>query len=180
MKDWKYKNTTFLIISLIVFVYILNKDFAQIFIKNISALGYAGSFLAGIFFVSVFTIAPASVILLDISKTLSPYLVALFAGVGAMLGDYMILRVLKDRVFEELLPLLKKTENSFFSVVFSSPFFSWMIPLFGAIIIASPLPDEIGIGLMGLSRIKKWQFLLITFALNAVGIFAVIVFGNSI
>lgn len=173
-QGWRYKNTTFLIMSLVTFVYFLDKDFSQTFIKSVGSFGYLGSFVSGLFFVSVFTVAPASAILFEISKTLNPYGVAIFAGMGGVLGDYIILRFLKDRVFEELWPLFKKAKGSFLSTLFSSPFFSWTIPLIGAIIIASPLPDEVGIGLMGLSKIKNWQFILVTFLLNSIGIFIII------
>lgn len=173
-KNWQYKNTTLLILSIILFVYFLDSEFIQFFIKSVGNLGYIGSFISGIFFVSVFTVAPASAIIFDMAKTLNPYLVALFAGIGAVLGDYIILRILKDRVFEELLPLFKKVHGSFLATVFASPFFAWLIPLIGAIIIASPLPDEIGISLMGLSKIKNWQFILVTFLLNSIGIFIII------
>lgn len=178
--NWRYKNTTLLILSIVLFLYFLDSSFIQFFIKSIGNLGYIGSFISGLFFVSVFTVAPASAIIFDIAKTLNPYLVALFAGIGAVLGDYIILRILKDRVFEELLPLFKKMHGSFLETMFASPFFAWLIPLFGAIVIASPLPDEIGISLMGLSKIKNWQFILITFLLNSIGIFIIISLAQSL
>jgi len=179
-KNWEYKNTTFLILSLIAFVFLLEKDFVQDFIKSIGTLGYFGSFISGVFFVSIFTVAPASAVIFEISKNLNPYLVALTAGIGAVAGDYIILRILKDRVFEELLPLFRKSGGSFLEKIFSSPFFAWMIPLFGAIIIASPLPDELGISLMGLSKIKNWQFILLTFILNSLGILAIVMLSKTI
>lgn len=178
-KNWKYKNTALLIVSIILFLYFLDSRYVQIAVKSIGGFGYIGSFISGMFFVSVFTIAPASAILFDIAKHLNPYLVALSAGIGAVLGDYIILRILKDQVFEELFPLFRKVNGSFLGTIFSSPFFAWMIPLAGAIAIASPLPDEIGISLMGLSKIKNWQFILITFLLNSVGIFVIISLARS-
>ncbi|MGW8184607.1 MAG: hypothetical protein ACWGHO_00670 [Candidatus Moraniibacteriota bacterium] len=179
-KNWRYKNTLFLILSVIAFVYFLDSDFFQFFIKSIGKFGYIGSFISGLFFVSVFTVAPASAILFDVAKTLNPYWVAFFAGLGAVLGDYIILRIFKDKVFEELLPLFKRAHGSFLINIFSSPFFAWMIPLIGAIVIASPLPDEVGIGLMGLSKIKNRHFILITFLLNSVGIFIIISIANAV
>ena len=152
----------------------------QSFVSAIGGFGYFGSFISGIFFVSIFTVAPASAILFDIAKTLDPLTVAITAGIGAVIGDYMIFRFMKDKVFEELSPLVKKNGGSFIAGLFSSPFFAWAIPILGAFIIASPLPDEVGIGLMGLSKVKNWQFLLITFLLNAAGIFLVIIIANSI
>ena len=180
-KSWKYRNTAFLILSISLFIYFLESSHVQFFIKSIGGLGYIGSFISGLFFVSVFTVAPASAVLFDIAKTtLNPYLVALFAGLGAVFGDYLILRILKDRVFEELMPLFKKMRGSFLETIFSSPFFAWLIPLIGAAIIASPLPDEIGIGLMGLSKIKNWQFILLTFLLNSIGIFIIVSLARSL
>ena len=179
-EKWRYKNTTYLILSLVIFFYFIESSLVQAFLKGIGDLGYLGSFISGILFVSTFTAAPASAILFDIAKLLNPYLVAISAGLGAVVGDYLLLRYLQDKVFKELKPLLKKPfQSSIFGFLFSSPFFAWIIPIIGAIIIASPFPDEIGISLMGLSRIKKWQFLLITFILNSMGIFIIIGLANS-
>lgn len=58
--------------------------------------------------------------------------------------------------------------------LFKTPYFSWLLPVIGAAVIASPLPDEAGVSLLGLSKIRKWQFFAITFALNAVGIFLIV------
>lgn len=179
-KHWPYKNTTLLVISLILFFYFLRSDEVQNLIKSIGELGYIGSFVSGIFFVSIFTVAPASAIIFETSKTLDPILVAITAGAGAVIGDYLIFRFLKDRVFGELAPLVKKNGSTFIVKLFSSPFFSWLIPIFGAFIIASPLPDELGISFIGLSKIKNWQFLLVTFLLNATGIFLIIILAKSI
>ena len=179
-QSWKYKNTTLLVLSLIIFFYFIKSDFIQYFLKTIGGLGYLGSFISGVMFVSVFTIAPASAILFDIAKMLNPFLVAITAGIGAVVGDYILLKYLQDKVFAELKPLFQKTYGPIFKVVFFSPFFAWLIPILGMFIIASPFPDEVGIGLMGLSKIKKWQFILITFVLNSIGIFIVISLASSI
>lgn len=179
-KNWPYKNTTLLLASLVLFFYFLKSPEIQNFIKTIGTLGYVGSFISGMFFVSIFTVAPASVIIFDVAKTLNPVFVAITAGLGAVIGDYLIFRLLKDRVFEELTPLVKKNGGAFLGKLFSSPFFAWLIPIFGAFIIASPLPDELGISLMGISKIKNWQFLLVTFLLNSVGIFLVIILSKSL
>jgi len=48
--------------------------------------------------------------------------------------------------------------------------FRWSMVLFGALVIASPLPDEIGLAMMGLSKVKTLLFIPISFSLNAFGI----------
>lgn len=179
-KNWPYKNTAFLVVSLLIFFYFIDSNPIQKSLTGIGSLGYFGAFVAGILFVSVFTIAPASVLLFEFAKNLNPISVATLAGFGAVLGDYLIFRFLKDRVFEELDPIFNKIGGSIVKKIFLTPFFSWLIPILGAFIIASPLPDEVGISLMGLSKVKNWHFILITFLLNAIGIFIVIALAKSL
>lgn len=172
--NWKYKNTALLIISVIVFVFLADTPFVKNIIQQAGSLGYLGAFIVGIFFVSTFTVAPASVILFRLADTLDPIVVALIAGLGAMTGDFFIFKFMKDKVFEELMPLFRKLRTPKIEVVFKSPYFAWILPVIGAFIIASPLPDEAGVSMLGLSKIKKWQFFLVTFLLNAAGIFIIV------
>jgi hypothetical protein len=44
----------------------------------------------------------------------------------------------------------------------------------GAIIIASPLPDELGLALLGVSTLSRPQFFLLSFAMNSLGIFIIL------
>ena len=178
-KNWKYKNTLLLITSLVVVFYMSNTSIAKDFLTGLGDLGYLGAFLAGMFFVSVFTVAPASIVLFFLAGNLNPVLVAVVAGVGAVIGDYFIFKFLKDRVFEELTPLFNRYGGSYFSKLLHTPYFAWLMPFIGALIVASPFPDEIGLGLMGLSKIKIWQFILVTFLLNSVGILIIVSLANQ-
>jgi hypothetical protein len=173
-KGWRYKNTIILVASLFVLYFIADTEAVRNFIVRVGELGYFGVFLVGIFFVSIFTVAPASLVLFHLAKELDPLSIAIFAGIGAMIGDYVIFRFLRDHVFEELSPLFSRIGGSSLSKIFRTPYFTWLLPLAGAIIIASPFPDEVGLGLMGLSKIKTWQFVLVTFLLNSVGIFILV------
>lgn len=143
-------------------------------VEQVAALDYFGLFLAGMFFVSTFTVAPAIVVLSELASTFNPLQIALIGGLGAVAGDYLIFRFLQDRVFEELTPIFLKTVGSKLRHIFHTPFFAWLSPVLGAIIISSPFPDELGIGLLGISKLKHWQFLFISYALNTVGIFVVV------
>ena len=173
-KRWPYKNTLLLVLSLILFFYLARTPQVDSLIRSIGNLGYAGAFFTGIFFVSTFTVAPAAVVLYHLAGGLQPSEIALLAGLGAMVGDYIIFRFIRDRVIEELMPLLRKLHTARTRALFRSPYFSWFIPVLGALVIASPFPDEIGVSMLGLSKIRAWQFFLVTFALNALGIFLVV------
>ena len=177
-KHWKLKNTFLLIVSVVVLFYFSDSPFIRNGIHEIGELGLFGAFLAGIFFVSTFTVAPASIVLFYLAKELDPLGVIISAGVGAMLGDYINFHFFKDKVLGELEPVFMKLGGTHISRLFSTPYFAWLAPVFGAIIIASPFPDEIGIGLLGIAKIKNWQFLILSFILNSFGIFFIIALAN--
>jgi len=178
-KKWQYKNTTLLILGLIILFYFADSHIVQTTISKIGELGYLGAFLTGIFFVSTFTVVPAMYVLYVLADKLNPLEVAIWAGLGALLGDYLIFRFLKDRIFEELKPIFLKLGGSYLVRIFRTPYFAWFVPLVGAAIIASPFPDEAGIGILGLSKLKNWQFILLSFFLNAAGIFIIVTMAQS-
>lgn len=178
-RGWKYKNTAFLIISLLLLIYFADSHVVRKTIEMIGSFGYLGAIVTGIFFVSTFTVVPAMVVLYNLAANLNPFLVAVLAGFGAVLGDYLIFRFLKDKVFEELKPLFYRLKGGYLIKIFRTPYFAWLTPLVGAAIIASPLPDEMGVGILGVSKMKNWQFLLLSFFLNATGIFIVVVIAKS-
>lgn len=170
-RHWRYENTALLVLSLILVFYLAQTPLLNNVIETAGKLSYFGAFVVGIFFVSTFTVAPALVVLYHLAETsLNPIEVAVLAGLGAMIGDYVIFRFVKDKVFEELKPVFDKLQPPSVKILFHSPYFAWLGPLFGAILIASPLPDEVGVSMLGLTKLKQWQFFLITFVLNAAGI----------
>jgi hypothetical protein len=56
----------------------------------------------------------------------------------------------------------------------ATPYFGWLAPVVGALVIASPLPDELGITLLGIARLRNWQFVVLSFIFNFAGIFAIV------
>lgn len=173
-RSWPYKNTSFLLLSLLVFWFVAGSPWVDRLIGRVGELGYLGAAISGMLFVSVFTVAPAAAFLAQLADSLHPVEVALFAGLGAVLGDYLIFRFLRDQVFDEIKPLMLKFGGSYVTTLFRTPYFAWLMPVVGAIIVASPFPDEVGLGLMSASRLKNWQFLVVTFVLNAAGILVVV------
>lgn len=169
-----------LVLSLLLLFLFADSAVVRTVIRQMGEYGYVGAFVAGIFFVSTFTVAPASLLLFHLAQEFGAIGIALSAGAGAVLGDLLIFRFFKDRVFEEFRPLMTRAGNSSLSRLFQSPYFGWLTPLVGAIIIASPLPDEIGIGLIGLTWITQWQFMLLSYVLNVIGIFFVVLLAQAI
>ena len=174
-KHWKYKNLILLGISIIVAVSLSGYEPLHKFLLGLGNLGYIGAFVAGILFVSTFTAATGAVILFVLTERLSPLEIGIIAGFGAMVGDFTIFKFVKDNLLEELRDIYNHVDHDdHLKKVFHSKYFSWTFPVFGAIIIASPLPDELGVSLIGISKMKTYNFLLLSFILNALGIFLVI------
>ena len=179
-KGWRWHNISLLIGSLIVFAFFVRTQLAHEIFEHFRSFSYIGVFLAGLFSPSTFTVVPAYTLLFGFANDLNPYLTAITAGIGAMLGDYIIYHYLKDKVFEELEPLVAYFRNEKIVALFHTPYFAWLLPIIGMFVIASPLPDEVGVSLLGASRLKRRDFLLVTLVINTVGILAVVLSARLI
>lgn len=172
---FSYKHTIGAIVAVSVFVLLLDSAIVQTLLNDITALGYLGMLITGVLFVSFFTAAPAVALLLAFAETYNPFVIAAVAGVGAMLGDYIILRFAEDNIGHELKPIAKRLKLISFINLLHRKKFKPVTATVGAIIIASPFPDEAGVALLGLSHINTFQLLLLTYALNSAGILVLLI-----
>lgn len=178
MKLWKgyhYKNLTLFFVSLVAAFFLSRFEPFHNFLLNLGSFGYLGAFLAGILFVSIFTVATGAVILLVLAEQLSPLEIGIIAGLGAVAGDLAIFHLIRDNLESELELVYDKIDSRHHIIkLLHTKYFSWTLPVIGALIIASPFPDEIGVSLMGISKMKTYQFIVVSFILNAIGIFLVV------
>ncbi len=162
------------------FLVILLSIVAAIFISKVGlvshlpgilgAYGYVGVFVAGVGFTSVFTTAPSLAILSAFATEFNPIVVAILGASGATIGDYLIFRFVRDRIHEDIKYLAKKTHINRYKAIFDTKLFHFFTPFIGALIISSPFPDEIGLTILGLSKIQTNIFLPLLFVLNTAGI----------
>jgi uncharacterized membrane protein YdjX (TVP38/TMEM64 family) len=139
------------------------------------------SVLAGILFTSLFTsaIGVASFVVLG-QDGYNPFLIAVLGGVGAVIGDTLIFRILKDNILEDIQYITQKYNKGRIRKLLRSKSIYWIMPFLAMIIIASPLPDELGIALLAASKIRMKYFFLISFILNFIGILFVVLIGEVI
>ncbi len=175
IKDrYKYKNLTLLFIGLVIAFFLYRFEMFHSFLLSFGDLGYIGAFIAGFLFVSSFTAATGILILLILAEQLIPIEIALLAGLGAVCGDLLIFHFVKDSLVKEVTPIFNKLGGKHLTTLLHTKYFSWSLPLIGALIIVSPFPDEIGVSLMGLSKMSTYKFFILSFILNTLGIFLVI------
>lgn len=179
-EKWHLKNTFFLALGLVAFFFLASVPQVDSFIKGLGTLGVLGALIVGFFFVLTYTAVPAAFVLFELAKYNNPLEIALIAAVGSMLGDYVIFRFVRDRVMDELKPYLARIGTPKLKHLFLTPYFAWLLPVSGALIIASPLPDEVGVGLIGASKLSNTHFLIFAYILNVVGIFFVVLLARSI
>lgn len=170
-KSWKYKNLTFFIASVAFSFIVFRIELLHTFFVGLGNWGYLGAFIGGILFVSSFTAAIGAVILLILAEKFSPLEIAIIAGLGGAVGDFAIFRFMKDDLLKELQPLWNRLGLNRISKLLRTKYLRWTLPIIGAIIIVSPFPDEMGIALMGISEIKRYQFFIIAFILDVIGVF---------
>lgn len=173
-KNYKYKGLTLIAISILFTVLLSKNEFLNQTIFNISQIPLIGSFIAGILYVSASTAPFGVFILLGLSKHLPSIEIAIIAGLGGAFADFVIFRFFRNNLIGEISPIYNKFGGQHLTRLMHYKFLRWTLPIIGAIIIASPFPDEIGIFLMGISRIKNYQFILLSIILDIIGIFLLV------
>lgn len=167
---WVYHNITVLVASVIFAFALVKTPMFRTFFHQIGNMGYLGVLLVGIFFPSSFTVVPATAGLIVLGQELSYFWVAVAAGIGATVGDFFIFRFVRDGLAEDLEHLFSGIGDGRLVHILKSKYFGALTPVLGAIIVASPLPDELGIGFLGLSNISTGKFILMSFVLNTAGL----------
>lgn len=147
--------------------------YAENWFASLSAYAWLASFVAGFFFTSLFTLAPASIALGALGEFHPHIWVALWGAAGAVIGDLLLFIFVRDHISDDIAVIFSSRRWSWIKRAFRRPFLHWLLPVTGAIVIASPLPDELGLSMMGLSRVSIVAFIPISYTMNFLGILLV-------
>ena len=138
INGYRYKNLTFLLLSTIASIFLLKNDAFHAYVLDLGNLEYLGAFMAGFFWVSTFTIAPATIVLFILTETLPVWIIALAAGLGAVIGDSVIFQFIRNTdITTEILDIFKKLGGRKIAHVLHSKHIRWTWPFIGALIIIS-------------------------------------------
>lgn len=174
MRKELYKLIGIFAVGVVITVAISELSLLEKLVEIFLHAGPFGPFISGMFFAFTITIATGGSLLSSLSEAQHIAYVALWGGFGGAVGDFLFFHIIKN--IRRLLSR-KTGEHTIVSVphIFSkiehSPLGRFLLPALGAIIIASPFPDELGIALLGISNMKRFYFFLLSFALNTVGIY---------
>jgi len=176
----KYPKFFGLLLTIIIAILIFNDD-RIISQENFIAIeNYLSSFTLGVMYSYGFTAALSTGALLVIADQQSILITGLIAGLGALIGDLIIFRFIR-RSFNDELNLLAKTKHIKKMRNFLKKYsaLNKTVPLLAYIIIASPLPDEIGVALVATYRdVTTKSFAAMSYILNTIGIFTILIIGR--
>ena len=146
--------------------------------------GYLSIFIAGCLFSYGFTAPFAVGIFLSLANYVNPWLAAPLAGLGSLLSDLFIFIWIRSSFKDEFERLLLtrplQALKLFLQDHLQTSFRKYLLWSVAGFIIASPLPDEIGVTLLsGFSRINKLVFSLIGFSANTIGVGTILLLGRA-
>ncbi len=168
------KDIGIIVLSIIVAILLIKTGTIEEILKQTRDVWFLDSFIAGMFFTSVFTTAPAIVALGMIAQaSQSVLLVAIFGGLGALCGDLIIFRFMRDRLGRNIMHLINNSGNGRLRSIVHLKSFRWLTFFLGALVIASPLPDELGLTMMGFSKTKTSLLIPVSFIFNFLGILVI-------
>lgn len=139
----------------------------------VTPLGVVGIFLAGLLYTYSFTTAIGAILLIPFALHYPAGVIAVIGGLGSLFGDLTIFRLIRHDLNKEV------------QHIASSPIFKrlgvmplirehWFRDIAGAVILGSPIPDEIGIAIMSSAKIDTASFVLLTFIADVVGIYGLV------
>lgn len=168
------------ILSLSFAWWLIKSGYLQSLVETIIPLRFVSEIVAGVLYTS-FLSAPVSLAMLVIlAQENNPIITALLAGMGAALGDILMIKFFRGNLYSDLNRVSKLMGFEKFNIILQKLHLSFALPLVGAIIVASPFPDELGLFLLGASKLRYREIALLTYILNTTGILLIVLPINLI
>lgn len=171
---FRYPKLFGLLIAAVAAYLIFSRPDVSGFVSSLEGMKYVGIFIAGLFFSFGFT-TPFAIGFFVVAEPSNLVLAAILGGLGATLSDFLIFGTIKLSFMDEFHRLertrpVRAIEHEFHKD-FSKTLRKCLIYVFAGFIIASPLPDELGVALLaGFSRIHPGMFIIISYLCNTLGI----------
>lgn len=166
-----YRDLGIVMLSIVLAIVLVRTEALIPLFTQTREIEFLGSFIAGLFFTSVFTTAPSIVALSELAQAQSLLWVGIFGALGAVVGDVLIFRFVRDQLSAHIVGVMKNGSlKKKLKALATRPILRYASLFVAGLIIASPFPDELGISLLGFSKVKLSWFVPLAFVFNFVGI----------
>ena len=174
LKKLLFKTTVFAL-SLSFAWWLLKSGYLQGLVETILPFRFISEIVAGIFYTSFLTSPISVAMLVVLAQTNNPVLTALLAGIGTVIGDLLIVKFFRSEISSDLKLVSKGLHLQRINVFLKILHIDFLIPVLGAIIVASPLPDELGLTMLGASKLNYRELAILSYILNTAGILLIVV-----
>ena len=170
-----YPKLTLYFIAIILAYFLFQISYINSFINSLNSFVYLFMFFGGLLFSAGFTTPLATGFFLSIDPAINLFYTALIGGLGALIADLGIFSFVRLSFMDEF-KLLKHSSfirhiASGVRMVVPKRLRSFLVYVLVVIIIASPLPDELGVALLaGFTKVHPYGFMLISYIGNTLGI----------
>jgi hypothetical protein len=177
----KYPKFVLLVFTFILAIYLFKEMKYLPGYDILISYSFIGAFIAGIFFSSGLTAAPATAVLLILAKDQNLWYIGAVSVLGTFVGDLVIFEFFRYSFDEEIRLLSKEKLILLIDKIIPLSIRRHLLWILGAVFIASPLPDSIGIMIMASEKkVSLEKFSILMILLHAVGIFIILGIGKVI
>lgn len=166
-----FADSIIFLVSVFLAYLLIQNGTLDSFITKVEPVRFLAEFVAGVLFTSFLTSPFSFALFYVLADTVHPLQVALIGGLGASIGDIVIVYFFRNSFFDDFKTLEKTLKLKRLFHFFHHSHFNHLAPLLGVLIIASPFPDELGLMMLGATKMKTIQLFILTFIVNAAGIF---------
>lgn len=175
----KYPKVIMLAVVAVAASALFQDQGVQAYFHGLGDLGYISAFFGGMMFAFGFGSPFGVALLATIANDVNIFVAAMVGGVGALLSDYLLFKFIRVTFQDEI----DRFRDSKAFALFNGLVMRRMPPRLAyylsvgiaGLIIASPLPDEVGVTLLAsITAVRERIFMVVAFALNTLGILAVL------
>jgi hypothetical protein len=173
---FKYPKLFLLVLMIVLSYFIFSNSSVDMWVdESLEQFKYFGTFVGGFLTAFGFTAPLGFGLLIDLNIS-NIWIGTILGGIGAMVGDIVIFKTIKFSFMDEfeqlektgaikkIREIVKKNKHVLIS--------HYLLYIFAGIMIATPLPDEIGVSMLaGLTTIKPFKLMIISFLLHASAVF---------
>lgn len=147
--------------------------------------GYVSMFLGGLLFSFGFTTPFAIGIFVATADHVHPVPGALIAGIGALLVDLTIFEFIRFEFLDEIrklktTALIMRARAWMHHESIPERIREYMFWGFAGLIIASPLPDELGVTMISsITELEEKKFGMFCFVMNTIGVFVILLLAGA-
>jgi len=177
-KRFSTYNVVFFFVTMFVVFILLSDGNVANFIQTIGMQGGLLSLLvAGAAYASFVTSPAATAAIFLLGKVYNPFLIAAVGAAGTVITDYLLFRFIKTKARPSLLYLAEGFKTKYKKTRRTLRILGVAV---AGLIIASPLPDELGIAILGIENCKTKWFLLFSYVMNFLGILVISWLGSVV